>query len=243
MTLDSQDSKLKTKFTEDTLSELPAIEQLKRLGYIHIHGDQLDPDLKEDCERKSRRDVILEERLQKKLAEINPHLTEESISKAIRKITHLQAESTLEANRIFHRSLISGISIDQDIGVRRQKQTVNFIDFRDIEKNEFLAVNQFWVRRHKIHAKPDIVIFVNGIPLVIIECKSPIARNTGVMDAQHQLIRYQEEIPHLFRTNEILIACNLFGAKYGTIEASPEQYHEWKDEGGDKLTNMAEHLG
>lgn len=107
------------KFNEDTLSEKPAIEQLKRLGYKYIHGDQLDPDLKDDCERKSRRDVILEERLIKSLAIINPHLTEDSIIKAIRRITHIQAENTLEANRIFHNCIISGISVDQDIGARR----------------------------------------------------------------------------------------------------------------------------
>ena len=94
------------KFNEDTLSEQPAIEQLKRLGYKYTHGDQLDPDLVEDCERKSRRDVILEERLKKSLARINRHLTEDSITKAIRRITHIQAEDTLEANQIFHRYLI-----------------------------------------------------------------------------------------------------------------------------------------
>jgi len=231
----------KQKFNEDTLSEQPLIEQLKRLGYTYIHGDKLDPDLIEDCERKSRREVILVGRLKRKLAEINPHLTEESIEKAVRKVTHIQAQSTLEANRIFHRNLLSGVSIDQDIGARRQGQTVNFIDFKNIDRNEFLVVNQFWIREREITDKPDIVIFVNGIPLVVIECKSPVRRKTGVIDAQEQLTRYQEEIPHLFRTNEILIGCNLFGAKYGTIDVPPEQYHEWKTQNGEKLPNMAEH--
>jgi len=227
-------------WNEDTLSEQPVIEQLKRLGYIHIHGDQLDPDLVEDCERKSRKEVILVNHLKKKLAEINPHLIEESINKAVRRLTHIQAESTLESNRIFHRYLISGISVDQDIWARRQKQTVNFIDFKGIEKNEFLMVNQFWIRGPKITDKPDIVVFINGIPMVVIECKSPVRKNTGVIDAQHQLIRYQKEVPQLFRTNEILIGCNLFGAKYGTIGASPEQYHQWREQGDSKLPNMAE---
>ena len=167
------------KFNEDTLSEQPAIEQLKQLGYLYIHGDQLDPDLIEDCERKSRKEVILINRLKKKLADFNPHLTEESIDKAVRKITHIHAESTFEANRIFHRNIISGVSIDQDIGARRQKQTVYFIDFKNIEKNEFLVVNQFCVRTHKIQDRPDIVLFINGIPVVVIECKSPVAKNKG----------------------------------------------------------------
>ena len=229
------------KFSEDALSEQPAIKQLRRLGYAYIHGDFLDPELKEDCERKSRRDIILEERLKKKLTEINPHLNESSIIKAVRKITHIQGESTLEVNQIFHRLLISGASVDQDIGGRRQKQTVFYIDFENIEKNEFLAVNQFWVRGGKITARPDIIIFINGIPVIVVECKSPVARKTGVIDAQRQLIRYQEETPQLFRTNEMLIGCNLFGAKYGMIEIGPDNYHEWKAPNGERLPDMADH--
>jgi len=147
---------MKPRFNEDTLSEQPAIEQLKRLQYEYIHGDNLDPELKDDCERSSRREVVLIHRLKQKLAEINPHLTEESIDKAIRRITHIQAESLMEANQKFHQDLIAGISIDQDIGARRQKQTVRFIDFDDPEKNEFLAVNQFWVKGPKQTDRPDI---------------------------------------------------------------------------------------
>ena len=230
------------KFNEDTLSEQPAIKQLhEKLGYEYLHGDQLDPDLIENCERLSRKDVILEGRLKKKLAEINPRLTRESIDKAVRKITHIQAETTLEANRIFHKMLISGVSFEQDAGARRQNVTVNFIDFKEIDKNEFLAVNQLWIRGQKTADRPDIVIFINGIPIVIIECKSPVAKNTGVIDAQTQLLRYQKEIPQFFRTNELLIGCNLFGAKYGTIEAPLEHYHEWKEKESGKAPNMREH--
>ena len=96
---------MKPNFSEDTLSEQPAIEQLKRLGYECLPGDALDPELKDDCERSSRREVVLIPRLKKKLAEINPLLTEDSINKAIRRITHIQAENLIEANRIFHRDL------------------------------------------------------------------------------------------------------------------------------------------
>ena len=115
--------------------------------------------LKEDCERTSRRDVVLISRLKKKLAEINPHLTEESINKAIRRVTHIQAEGLMEANRIFHQDLISGISIDQDIGARRQKLTVRFIDFENPDRNEFLAVNQFWVKGPKANMTVPISSF------------------------------------------------------------------------------------
>jgi type I restriction enzyme R subunit len=146
---------MKPKFNEDTLSEQPAIEQLKRLNYVYIHGDVLDPELKDDCERSSRREVVLISRLKKKLAEINPHLTEESIDKAVRRVTHIQAEGLMEANQKFHQDLVAGISIDQDIGARRQKQTVRFVDFDDPENNEFLIVNQLWVKGPKETCRPD----------------------------------------------------------------------------------------
>ena len=179
--------------------------------------------------------------IQEELAEINPHLTEESINKAVRKITHIQAENLIEANRTFHQDLVAGISINQDIGAKRQKLTVRYIDFDNPEKNEFLAVNQFWVKGPKETNRPDIVIFINGIPLVVIECKSPVAKQMGMSKAIKQLQRYQEEIPQLFHTNQILIALNLFGAKYGTILSSAEFFHEWKAPGIEKFPNMADH--
>jgi len=197
--------------------------------------------LKDDCERSSRREVVLIHRLKQKLSEINPHLTEDSIDKAIRRITHIQAESLMEANQKFHQDLIAGISIDQDIGARRQKQTVRFIDFDEPEKNEFLAVNQFWVKGPKQTDRPDIVLFVNGIPLVVIECKSPVAKQTGISNAVVQLKRYQEEISQLFYYNQICVALNLFCARYGTILCDEEFYHEWKNQGNETFPNMADH--
>ncbi len=232
---------MKPKFNEDTLSEQPAIEQLRRLKYDYIHGDELDPELKDECERAPRRDVVLTSRLKKKLAEINPHLTKESIDKAIRRVTHIQAEGLTEVNQKFHQDLIAGISIDQDIRARRQKQTVRFIDFQNPEKNEFLVVNQLWVKGPKETDRPDIVIFINGIPLIVIECKSPVAKQTGIANAIKQLKRYQKEIPQLFHTNQICIGLNLFGARYGTILCDEEFYHEWKHQGNEKFPNMADH--
>jgi type I restriction enzyme R subunit len=228
-------------FNEDYLSEKPAIEQLKRLGYTHLNGDELDPELKENCERTSRREVVLVSRLKKKLKEINKDVTEQAIQKAIRRVTHIQAEGLIEANRKFHKDLIAGISIDQDTGGKRQKKTIRFIDFENPEKNEFLVVNQFWVKGPSETDRPDIVIFINGIPLVVIECKSPVAKQTGLSKALTQLIRYQNEIPQLFHTNQLLVGLNLFGAKYGSISAESEQFHEWKDRNGEKLPNMADH--
>ncbi|MFA6091381.1 MAG: HsdR family type I site-specific deoxyribonuclease [Elusimicrobiota bacterium] len=229
------------KLNEDTLSEKPAIAQLRAMGYSFIPGDRLDPQEAGDCERSSRRDVILVDRLRKKLAELNPEATDATLDKAIRHVTNIQGSGLLDENKTFHREFISNISIEQETGGGRRSLTIRFVDFDEPEKNEFVVVNQFWVKGPKLTDRPDIVIFVNGIPVAVIECKSPVARETGVNDALGQLIRYQKEIPNLFRTNQLLIGINLFKAKYGAIERSAEDFHEWREKPGEKLPNLSAH--
>jgi type I restriction enzyme R subunit len=105
----------------------------------------------------------------------------------------------------------------------------------------FLLLTNSGLKVREETDRADIVIFINGIPFVVIECKSPVAKQTGVSDAIKGLIRYQDEIPQLFYTNEILIRLNLFGARYGTILSIPEFFHEWKDMRAEKFANMADH--
>jgi type I restriction enzyme R subunit len=119
---------------------------------------------------------------------------------------------------------------------------VHFIDFKNVDRNEFLAVSQFWVRENRIQDRPDIVLFINCIPIGVIECKSPVARDKGVEDAVNQLIRYQREIARLFRTNEVLIGCNLFAARYGVIGESPELFHDWKEQRDVKASSNMQEL-
>ena len=229
------------KFNEDTLSEKPAIEQLKRMGYEFLTGDKLDPQETEECARVSRRDVILVERLRAKLKELNEDAGEIAIEKAIRQITNIQGTSLMDENREFHKDLVSNISVDQEGPTGRRAVTIKFVDFKEPKNNEFLAVSQFRVKGPKVTDRPDIIIFVNGIPLAVIECKSPVARETGMGDAMAQLIRYQKEIPALFRTNQILLGTNLFGAKYGVIGIDHDGFHEWKAKPEEKLPDLSKH--
>jgi len=229
------------KFNEDTLSEKPAIEQLRRMGYEFLPGEKLDPQESESSERSSRRDVVLVSRLREKLTELNPEATEVTLDKAIRRVTNIQGAGLLDENKAFHSALVSGISIDQEMGDGRRSLTIKFVDFEDQAKNEFLVVNQFWVKGPKLSDRPDLVVFVNGIPSVVIECKSPIAKETGIVDAIEQLARYQREIPALFRTNQILIGANLFGAKYGVVGAGLDNFHEWREKPEEKLPNLTDH--
>ncbi len=219
-----------SKFNEDTLSEKPAIEQLRRMKYDFIPGEKLDPQEMGGCERDSRREVVLIDRLRKKLIELNPGVSQNAIQKAVRRVTAIQGTGLLDENKNFSRDLLAGISEDEEQkeGPRRKK-TIHFIDFDKPERNEFLAVTQFSVKGPKPpDRRPDIVIFINGIPLVVIECKSPTSPQGGIEKAVGDLIAYQELIPSLFRTNQILIGLNLFGARYGTVGMEPEHFLEWK---------------
>lgn len=229
------------KLNEDTLSEKPSIEQLVRMGYTFIPGEKLDPQETEDAERTSRREVILIARLRRKLKELNPEAGEIALEKAIRQITNIQGTSLMEENREFHKDLVSNISIDQESGSGRRAVTIKFIDFTEPANNEFLVVSQLSVKGPKFTDRPDIVLFVNGIPLAVIECKSPVAKEIGVGNAIEQLCRYQREIPGLFRTNQILLGANLLGAKYGVIGSDYDTYHEWKAKPEEKLPILTKH--
>ncbi len=226
---------------EDTLSEKPAIAQLKAMGCLFIPGEKLDPQETDDSERTSRREVVLTERLRRKLEELNPRATEETLDKAVRFMTSFQAAGLLEENQSIHEALVQYKSFEQDSDKGRRSQTIKFIDFENPEANEYLAVNQFWVKGPKDLNRPDIVIFVNGIPLAVIECKSPVAKDVGVVDAARQLIRYQSEIPALFRTNQLLLGVNVFGAQYAVVGAPLEHFHEWHAPTKEKMPQLDLH--
>jgi type I restriction enzyme R subunit len=215
---------MREPLNEDSLAEKPAIEQLRRMGYTYISGKELDPQETEDCERATRREIVLTERLRKKLRELNPEATDQTLDKAVRRVTNIQGTGLLDENRTFHRELVSHISIEQD----GRNLTIRCIDFEKTERNEFLVVSQLWVKGPKVSDRPDLVVFVNGIPLAVIECKSPVAKETGTADAVAQLLRYQREIPALFRTNQLLLGVNLIGAVYGAVGAEPENFLEWR---------------
>ncbi len=214
------------------LSEDPAVELLQALGYIFVSPEQLD------AERESFREVILVSRLEKKLRELNPWLSDENLKKAIRAITNVPAASLMEANEKIYTSLVHSISLEQDIGDGQGKKghDVHFIDFEHFGKNEFIVTRQFKVSGSKENIKCDIAIFINGIPLVVFECKSPTIHES-IDKAITQLFRYQElkdeyknrGAPKLFETIQILIAACGQKAKFATICTPYRHFLEWKE--------------
>ncbi|TLS78289.1 type I restriction endonuclease subunit R [Mariprofundus erugo] len=213
--------------------ELPAIEQLQSLGWRYIDGRLLSD---ESDERDSMRDILLKSQLENAVKRLNPWINDENLRKILRNIALPQAATLMEANQTIWESLVQYQSVEQDLGKGRRGQTVKIIDFDHIENNEFVVVNQFKVEGINQNIIPDIVLFVNGLPLAVIECKSPYITNP--MEAGiNQLLRYaNRRTPHedegaekLFWYNQMMVSTHRDKARVGTISSRMEHYLEWKD--------------
>lgn len=228
---------------EYTLVELPAIKYLtEKLGYQYIEGEKLTPSY---GERESLRDVVLVNRLRTALMKLNPWMNETSLSTTVKFLLNSEAlgSSLLEINEKIHRAIVDlEFTVQQNIDGHKKNQTVKFIDFKNVHNNEFLVANQFEVQGINKTIYPDLVIFINGILVVVIEAKSPFKEHvenikTGKKDAFNQLRRYMgvregainEGAERLFHTNFFIGIINKFHAYAGTISSSYDYYLEWKD--------------
>lgn len=214
--------------------ELPALEQLQSLGWSYVEGANLSPD--ESDERGSFKEVVLEKRLIESIKRINPWINEENLRKVVRDLTRTQYPNLVEANQAIWTSINQCVSVMQDLGKRNRGQTVHIIDFENLENNEFLCTNQFKVSGVNQNIIPDIILFVNGLPLAVIECKSPYITNP--MEAGiDQLMRYanrrnssdEEGAEKLFHYNLMMVSTHRDKARVGTITSRMEHFLEWKD--------------
>ena len=227
------------------LSENPAVELLESLGYTYMPPEELDQ------ERTSPKDTILTGRLASALKRLNPWLSDTNVARAVKTITHVAAASLAEANEKLHTSLTYGISLEQDRGDGRKSHTVHFLDFDNPANNDWLVTRQYKVLGTKKHVIPDVVAFVNGLPLAIIECKSPTIGDTWKADAIKQLRRYQEAdsawkglgAPRLFETAQILIGTCGERSVYGTVGTPARFFLEWKDPYPLTVQQLADRLG
>ncbi|MBU5316519.1 type I restriction endonuclease subunit R [Clostridium bornimense] len=223
-------------FREDHL-EQAAIEILQELGYSYAFGPDIAYD--GDCaERFNYKDVILEQRVKDALFSINRHLPEEALEEAYRKIITFNSPVLVDNNKDFHKLLVEGIdvSFSRDGAIKTEKAYI--IDFDDIEKNDFLVVNQFTIVE-KEERRPDLIIFVNGIPLVVIELKSATDENVGIEEAYNQIQTYKNDIPSLFNYNAFCILSDGINAKVGTITSSEERFMNWRSIDGEKIEPLS----
>ncbi|EYF02680.1 type I restriction endonuclease subunit R [Chondromyces apiculatus] len=220
-------------WNEDKLSERPAVALLQKLGYLYLPAAALDAG-----RGGSLREVVLADRLGAALRKLNPWLSDANVHKAIRAIIGAQAASLIELSKLLHGHLTAGISLEQDLGKGTQGQTVRFFDFEQPRNNDFVVTRQLRVKGAQREVIPDIVLYVNGLPLVVIECKSPTIGEKWKTDAIHtQLLRYQEldeayrnlGAPQLFGTVQLLVATCDQEAFYGTVGTPQRYYAAWKE--------------
>jgi type I restriction enzyme R subunit len=219
---------LTTGYITEDMVEQAALELLRdKLGYATASGPVIAPD-GDTPERASYRQVVLEGRLRSALARINPHLPGESINQVVRRVTAPETPQLLENNRIFHRYLTAGVAVEFRDRDEARHGLAWLVDFENLENNDWLAVNQFRVEQDQHHRRPDMVIFVNGLPLAIIELKNPADQNATVEAAYHQLQTYKGELSLLFQFNEVLVVSDGAEARAGTISAPYNWFLPWK---------------
>jgi len=220
-----------TNFTESTI-EQAAIDWLKGLGYAYAFG----PDLAFDGttpERKNYEDVILFGRLREAIARLNPNIPPQAQEEAFRRVTRQMQPSFLLNNHAFHRMMIEGVTVEfKDKDGRTVSKPVQLIDFENPDNNDWLVVNQYTVeasyKNAKVNRRPDVVIFVNGLPLSVIELKNAADENATIWSAFNQLQTYKEQIPDLFVYNELLIVSDGLNARIGSLTADREWFLPWK---------------
>ena len=220
-------------FTESTVEEA-ALELFSALGYTIVHGPLIAPG-ELLAERIEYSEVLLLGRLKEALARINPKIPAEAIADAVRKLSSIAGPNLEENNRRFHQFLTDGISVEYRGKGRLVHDYVQLFDFAKPENNDWAAVNQFTVIENRANRRPDIVIFVNGIPLALFELKNLADENATIRDAFHQFQTYKRDIPSLFPYNELLVISDGIEARLGTLSSGWERFMPWRTISGDTI--------
>ena len=223
-----------TTVNESTV-EQAALDWLSALGWQVAHGPDIAPDTL-GAERDDYGQVVLDRRLSDVLILLNPSLPTSALDEAVRKLTQPEG-ATLEArNRSFHRMLVNGVNVEyraSDGSIRGDQAQV--IDFDDPDNNDWLAVNQFTVTENRNTRRPDVVLFLNGLPLGVIELKNPADEDASVWTAWRQLQTYQAELPTLFSMNGVLMVSDGLNARIGALGAGREWFKPWRTISGEIL--------
>ena len=225
-----------TAFTESTVEDA-ALVWLESLGWSIAHSPDIAPDTP-GAERGDYGAVVLERRLRDALVRLNPTLPTEALDDAFRKLTHLEGPTLEARNRAFHRMLVDGVTVEHrtDAGTVRGAQA-RVIDFDTPVNNDWLAVNQFTVVENKHERRPDVVLFVNGLPLGVIELKNPADEDATIWTAWQQLQTYKAELPTLFSMNAALLVSDGVEARIGTLTAGREWFKPWRTISGETLAD------
>lgn len=210
-----------------------AISIILEMGWEYVHGLQIAPGA-EHAERGSFEQIILTGRLRKALKDINPNIPPDVLEQAIQKISAIHSPDLIHNNETFHQYLIEKVKIPyQQDGFERSHE-VAIIDFEHPENNQFLAVNQYTIIENGQNKRPDILLFINGIPLVVIELKNAADEDATIDSAFRQIQTYKSVIPGLFTYNAICVISDGLECKAGSLTAGPKRYMAWKSADGEK---------
>lgn len=222
--------------TENEIEEI-ALGYLQSLGYEYLNGVNISPD--GDHPERQYNEVVLVTRLRDAIDKLNPNISQDAKEDALKKVLRTESPNALINNENFHRYLTDGVDVEMrtESGIRGEK--IYIVDFENPENNEFLAVNQFTVVEGNQNKRPDIILFVNGLPLVVIELKNAVDENANLKSAFNQLQTYKQAIPSLFTYNSLLIISDGWDARCGTITSDYGRFMTWKTKDGQ---TTADHL-
>ena len=218
------------KLTESAIESL-AIVRLKAIGYRYIFAPDIAPDGTAP-ERDSFSEVLLTDRLKRAVKRINSTVTESSLEEAVKTIQRIISPELLTINETFHRLLTEGVGVSYQKEGNERGDKVWLIDFANPDNNELVVANQFSIIENNQNKRPDIILFVNGIPLVVIELKNAADENATLNSAYRQIQTYKESIPSLFTFNCFVIISDGLEAKAGSISAGLSRYMAWKTADG-----------
>lgn len=215
-----------TKLTENDI-ELWAIEELETVGWKYLNGADIAPD-GENPERNTFGDIILEQRLRNAIFSINKQLPTDALEDAIKKVLRINSQDTIANNKLFHEFLTDGVPVEFRKENTMRGDRVKIIDYENIQHNDFLVVNQFTIIEDNQTKRPDLLLFVNGLPIVLIELKNAVDENATIQSAYKQIQTYKNTIPSLFNFNEVCIISDGVDARAGSFSAGLSRYLTWK---------------
>ena len=212
--------------TESQVEEA-ALAWLEGLGYTILHGPEIAPG-EPGAERRSYEEAIFPGRLRDVLVRLNPTLPAEGIEDAFRKVTRVDSPSLIQGNRLLHRMLVDGVDVAYPAEGRLVHDKARLVDYDAPDNNDWAAVNQFTVQEGRHTRRPDVVLFLNGLPVGVIELKNPADEHATLWTAFNQLQTYKEQIPSLFTYNEVLVISDGLEARVGSLTANREWFLPWR---------------
>lgn len=217
----------------ENIIEASAIELLQSQGWEYVNGKEISPEGL-FCERESFSQIILTNRLRNAIAKINPHIPASAQEAALQKVLRIYSPVLLHNNEEFHKLLVEKVKIPYQQNGYERSHEVALIDFENTNNNQFLVVNQYTIIENNQNKRPDVLLFVNGIPLVVIELKNAADENASILSAFKQIQTYKAIIPSLFTYNAVCIISDGLECKAGSVSADLSRYMTWKSADGVK---------